>query len=80
MTKLEKSRKFLTRVRKLAKTYDLDFFCVTDGASAYSMRNTDKDSAIVHARQCQIKWEQDHGFDPDEDWSKTNEQEKIRKS
>lgn len=25
MTKLEKSRKFLTQVKKLAKTYDLDF-------------------------------------------------------
>lgn len=36
------------------------------------MRNTDKDSAIVHARQYQIKWEQDHGFDPDEDWSSIN--------
>ena len=72
MTKLEKSRKFLTQVKKLAKTYDLDFFCVTDGASAFSMRSTDKNSAIAHARQCQIKWERDHGFDPNEDWSSLN--------
>lgn len=72
MTKLEKSRKFLIEVNKLAKTYNLDFFCVTEGASAVSMRNADKNSAIAHARQCQIEWERKHGFDPDEDWSSPN--------
>ena len=68
MTKLEKARKFLNCIKKLSKKYDLDFFCVTEGASVYSMKSVDKNSAIYNARQSQIKWEKENGFDPNEDW------------
>ena len=52
----------------ITNEYDLDFFCVTEGASVYSMKSVDKNSAIYNARQSQIKWEKENGFDPNEDW------------
>lgn len=67
---LETARKFVREVGKLAKKYDANYFVVTDGASGTSNNGN---PAVKHARDCQIEWEKEHGFDPDEDWSKTME-------
>ncbi len=64
--KLEKARKFCQEVRELAEKYELPFFVVTDGASATNNNGCD---AVRNARESQIKWEKEHNFDPDEDWS-----------
>ncbi len=70
MEKIEKARKFCEEVRNLAKKYNLPFFVVTDGASA---THTDNCEAVKNARENHKKWELEHQFDPDEDWSKTEE-------
>lgn len=67
MNNKEKAREFCLEVKKLAKEYDLPFFVVTDGASATSNNNC---SAVKNARDAQIKWEQENGYNPFEDWSK----------
>ena len=68
---LSKTREFVTEVRELAKKYDANFFLVTDGASGYSNGNGGKvDPACKAMRKAMDKWEKDHGFDPNEDWSK----------
>ena len=65
-----KSREFLMRVKKLSEEYKVPFFCVTDGASMTCNQDCD---AITHARLAHVDWERQHGFDPDEDWSKSAE-------
>ncbi len=67
MNNKEQARAFCEEVRKLAKTYDLPFFVVTNGASATSNHDCE---AVKHARDCHIKWEQKMGYDPNDDWSK----------
>ena len=67
MNKKEKARKFCLEVKKLAKEYDLPFFVVTDGASATSNNDC---SAVKNARDAHMKWEQENGYDPCEDWEK----------
>lgn len=67
MDNKEKAREFCLKVKKLAKEYDLPFFVVTDGASATSNNNC---SAVKNARDAHIKWEQENGYDPFEDWTK----------
>lgn len=62
----EKAREFVAEVARLAKTYDLDFFVVTNGASGTSSRGS---AAVDHARRCHIEWEKAHGIDPEHDWS-----------
>lgn len=62
-----RARLFAARVRELAKEYDLDFFLVTQGASATSSRGCE---AVEHARRCHEEWEQAHGIDPEHDWAK----------
>ena len=47
---------------------------MTDGASGTSNKGN---PAVRHARECQIQWEKEHGFDPDEDWSKPNKLEDV---
>ena len=64
--KIEKSREFCNKVKKLAKQYNLSFFVVTEGASAISNNGCE---AVKHARNCHIEWEKQHNFDPFEDWS-----------
>lgn len=64
---VELAKEFLTKVRELADGYGLNFFCVTDGASAISNNGN---PAVENARQAQIDWEIENGFDPNEDWSK----------
>lgn len=64
--KLNRVRKLCKEVKELASTYKVDFFFVTEGASCVSVS---KDEAVRYHRECQIKWEKNNGFDPDEDWS-----------
>lgn len=61
------AKQFIKDVRALAQNYDLNFFIVTDGASAIS--NTGN-SAVEHARKCHVAWELENGIDPNHDWSK----------
>lgn len=63
--KKEISRKFCNEVRKLAEKYQVPFFVVTDGASAISNNGCE---AVKNARDNHIKWELEHGGDPNEDW------------
>ncbi len=65
--KIENARKFCAEVKMLAEKYDVPFFVVTDGASATSNNGC---AAVKNARDNHIKWEEEHGFDPYEDWSK----------
>ncbi len=71
MEKIEHARKFCEEVRKLALEYHVPFFVVTDGASA---TNNNGCEAVRHARNAQIEWEKEHGFDPYEDWGKMSYQ------
>lgn len=57
----------MSDVGKLAKKYNANYFIVTDGASGTSNNGN---PAVKHARDTQIEWEKQNGFDPDEDWSK----------
>ena len=66
---LDEARNFCKDVRNIAKKYNANFFVVTDGASAY--HNTGN-PAVKNAREQQIKWEKKNGFDPDEDWSESD--------
>lgn len=63
--KQEKAREFCQKVKMLAKEYELPFFVVTDGASATSNNGCE---AVKNARDNHIKWEEQNGFDPYEDW------------
>lgn len=67
INKIEKSREFCSKVKELAKQYNLSFFVVTEGASAISNNDCE---AVKYARDCHIEWEKQHNFDPFEDWSK----------
>ena len=74
---LKSAREFVSKVGELAKKYNANYFIVTDGASGI---HNDGNPAVKNARDSQIKWEKEHGFDPDEDWSKdksVNEQASI---
>lgn len=63
---VNEARKFVYEVGKLAKKYDANYFLVTDGASGI---HNDGNPAVKHARDEHIKWEKNHGGDPDEDWT-----------
>ena len=63
---VETARMFVRDVAKLAKKYNANYFIVTDGASGTSNNGN---PAVKNARDAQIKWEKEHGFDPDEDWA-----------
>lgn len=64
--KITKAREFCQKVKELASVYELPFFVVTDGASATSNNGCE---AVKNARDNHIRWEEEHGFDPNEDWS-----------
>ena len=55
--------KFIKEVHELAKKYDVNYFIVSDGASATHNNGND---AVFNARQAHRTWEIEHGFDPDE--------------
>lgn len=60
------AREFVSFVLNTAKKNGLNVFVVTDGASGISNVGN---PAVRNAREAHIKWEQQNGFDPDEDWS-----------
>ena len=64
---LTKAQQFCQEVKELAKKYDLPFFVVTEGASATQNKNCE---AVANARQAHIKWEKEHGIDPEHSWEK----------
>lgn len=64
---LERVRKLCQEVANIAKIYDVEFFFVTEGASACHVI---KNEAVHHARKEHEKWEVQNGYNPKEDWSK----------
>ena len=60
------ARQFILEVTELAHRYNLNFFIVTDGASAISNAGN---PAVEHARKCHTEWEVANGIDPEHDWS-----------
>lgn len=60
------ARQFVQEVRELAKEYNLDFFIVTEGASAYTNHNN---PAIRNARKAHVEWELKNNIDTEENWS-----------
>ncbi len=67
---LNRARSLCKRVEELASIYNLEYFFITEGASSCHIKNND---AIRTARKNHEKWEKEHGFNPQEDWSKENE-------
>ena len=65
---LMSARKLCNDVRKVAKKYNANFFFVTDGASAYSNGNGKSDQAVKAMRTEMDKWEEENGFNPEDDW------------
>ena len=65
---LNKARSLCRDVRKLADKYNMSFFFVTEGASAYN--NMSNNEAIRNARNKHMDWELKNNSDPYEDWSK----------
>ena len=61
------ARELAQKVKDLAKTYDANFFFVTDGAST---TNNNGNPAVQTAREAVAKWEREHGFDDVENWGK----------
>ena len=59
------ARKFVTEVGELAKEYDANYFIVTDGASGI---HNEGNPAVRNARNAQVEWEKENGFDPDDAW------------
>lgn len=64
--KTQIARKFIREVAMLAEKYNLNFFIVSDGASAISNTNN---AAVEHARKCHMEWEKKNGIDSEHDWS-----------
>lgn len=72
-----KARRFVAEVTELAQAYGLNFFVVTDGASA--IRN-EGNPAVAHARACHTQWERANGVDPAHDWAREPETAPAPKS
>ena len=62
---MAKSKVFIRKVRELAKEYNLNFFVVTDGASAIS-NNGNK--IVEQHRMLQIELDKEMGINPFDDW------------
>lgn len=60
------AKEFVSFILNMAKENGLNVFVVTDGASGISNVGN---PAVKNAREAHIKWEQQYGFDPDEDWA-----------
>ena len=61
------ARKFVSEVIELAKIYNANFFILTDGASAISLKDVDPNDNS-NARNNQIEWRKKYGFDSDENF------------
>ena len=64
------ARKFMSEVAALAKKYNVPVFAVTRGASITRHDGDNPCEPVYLARQNQIEWEKENGFNPYEDWSK----------
>ena len=62
---MAKSKAFIRKVRELAKEYNLNFFIVTDGASAISNNGN---SIVEQHRMLQIELDKEMGINPFDDW------------
>lgn len=62
-----KARAFCRDIQRLGRKYGLSYFFVTEGASCTMNNGND---AVRNAREKHTEWEREHGYDPDEDWSK----------
>lgn len=62
---LTKAQQFCQEVKNLAQKYGLSFFVVTEGASAIQNKDCE---AVANARKAHIKWEKEHGIDPNHSW------------
>lgn len=71
---LKHAREFVYKVGQLAKKYNANYFIVTDGASGI---HNNGNPAVKNARDAQVKWENDNGGDPDEDWSNDFKNESL---
>ena len=71
---IKTARKFVNDVGKLSKKYNANYFIVTDGASGI---HNNGNPAVKNARDAQIKWENENGGDPDEDWSNDFKNESL---
>lgn len=60
---IEEARKFVSDVMEMANWRNLNVFVVTDGASGISNNGN---QAVRNAREAHIKWEIEHGLDPNE--------------
>ena len=69
MNKKDKAREFCFKVKELASLYNLEFFVVSEGASATNCTSCE---AVKNARDNHKKWEEKNNFDYKEDWSKLN--------
>jgi hypothetical protein len=74
---MAKSKVFIKKVRELAKEYNLNFFIVTDGASAIS-NNGNK--IVEKHRNLQIELDKEMGINPFDDWEKKKWQRKNLKN
>ncbi len=66
---LRRVRRLCEEVKKLANSYDLEYFFITEGASSCHIKNNE---AIRNARKKHEEWELSNGFDPKHDWSEKN--------
>lgn len=71
--KIQVARQFCKEVKELAEKYQLPCFVVTDGASATSNNGCE---AVRNARDNHIRWEEENGFNPYENWEKSKENNK----
>lgn len=65
--KTKEARLFVSEVLAKARAMGLNCFVVTDGASGVTNLGNE---AVRSAREAHEKWELEHGYNPDEDWSK----------
>ena len=64
---MDKVKSFLLEVSKLANEYDLDIFCVSEGASITRIKHNTE--PVREARNNHILWEIENGMDYKYDWN-----------
>lgn len=62
---MSRAKAFIRKVRELAKEYNLNFFIVTDGASAISNNGNE---IVEKHRELQIELDKEMGINPFDDW------------
>ena len=62
---MAKSKDFIKKVKELAKEYNLNFFIVTNGASAISNKGNE---IVEKHRSLQIELDKEMGINPFDNW------------